>query len=510
MKITRFVLSRFALSITALALLTGAASAQEAKPKQTPPPPKPAKEIRFPAFEEKTLANGLRLVVIEQHETPSLSAQLLFPGGKVHAPAGKAGLADATAALVREGTTARSAQQIAQTIDSVGGVLTTGASLESGFAGVRVTSDQLDLALDLLSDVILRPSFPAEELERWRNQTLSGLQIQQTDPEYIADAAFVQAVYGGHPYGQPATGTPESVQGLTRDDLAAFHRRQYVPNESILAIVGDVKAADAFAKAERFFGAWKRGEESRIPAVKPAQAQRRIVIIDKPDAVQTQIRVGQIAIGYRDPDHFAAQVYDSVVGSSSNSRLYEEVRRKRGLSYGAFTDLRLPSEPGWFLANTFTKTESTAEALGLVLEVLEGMGKTPVPAEELETRKTYLTGAFPLEIETPDGIAGKVLEAMKFGYGREYLESYRDKLGAVTAEQVKSFAGRRLQPDRMLVVLVGNAKAFAADVEKRFGKAETIPIGEVDLLQPGLRKSPHPPAPSPASPSPSPGEGETE
>ncbi|MFL6200883.1 MAG: M16 family metallopeptidase [Thermoanaerobaculia bacterium] len=474
----------------ALALLASSVSSQTAEkiPKQTPPPPKPAKEIHFPAFEEKTLGNGLRVVVIEQHETPSVSLRLLFPGGKVHTPDGKAGLADATAALIREGTATRSSQQIAQTIDSVGGELDTAAGLESGFATVRATSDQIDLGLDLLSDVILRPSFPAEELERWRSQTLSGLQIQQSDPEYIADAAFERLVTGGHPYGLPA-GTPESVQGLTRDDLVAFHKRQYVPNDSILAIVGDVKTADAFAKAERFFGGWPKGEAARIPKVKPAEGKRQIVIVDKPDAVQTQIRVGEVGLAYRDPDHFAAEVYDAVVGSSSNSRLYEEVRRKRGLSYGANSEFRLPSEPGWFLASTFTKTESTAEALGLVLEVLEGMGKAPVPAAELEARKTYLTGAFPLEIETPDGIAAKVLEAMKFGYGREYLESYRDNLSAVTAEQLKDFAARRIHPDRMLIVLVGNARTFAADVEKRFGKPEVIPAAELDLLQPGLRKA---------------------
>lgn len=470
----------------ALALTLMAASAP-AQPKQAPPPPKPAREIHFPAFEEKTLANGLRVVVIEQHETPSVSVRLLFPGGKVHTPPGKAGLADATAALLREGTATRSSQQIAQTIDSVGGELNVVAGLESGFATVRATSDQLDLGLDLLSDVVLRPSFPAEELERWRSQTLSGLQIQQADPEYIADAAFERLVTGGHPYGLPAAGTPESVKGLTREDLAAFHKRRYVPNDSILAIVGDVKAADAFAKAERFFGGWPKGEAPGIPAVKPAEGKRQIVIVDKPDAVQTQIRVGEVGLAYRDPDHFAAQVYDAVVGSSSNSRLYEEVRRKRGLSYGAFSEFRMASEPGWFLASTFTKTESTAEALGLVLEVLEGMARAPIPAAELEARKTYLTGAFPLEIETPDGIAAKVLEAMKFGYDREYLESYRDKLGAVTAGQLKDFAARRLHPERMLIVLVGNAKTFAADVEKRFGKAEVIPAAELDLLQPGLR-----------------------
>lgn len=472
----------------ALALVAASVAAQQAPARKTPPPPKPAREIHFPAFEEKTLGNGLRVVVIEQHETPSLSLQLLVPAGKVHTPPGKAGLADATAALIREGTATRSSQQIAQTIDSVGGELNTVATLESGFATVRATSDQLDLGLDLLSDVVLRPSFPAEELERWRSQTLSGLQIQQADPNYIADAAFERLVTAGHPYGLPAAGTPESVKGLTRDDLVAFHKRQYVPNGSILAIVGDVKASDAFARAERSFGGWPKGETPGIPQVKQAEAKRQIVIVDKPDAVQTQIRVGEVGLAYRDPDHFAAEIYDAVVGSSSNSRLYEEVRRKRGLSYGANSEFRLPSEPGWFVASTFTKTESTAEALGLVLEVLEGMGRTPVPAAELEARKTYLTGAFPLEIETPDGIAAKVLEAMKFGYGREYLESYRDKLGAVTADQLEGFAARRLHPDRMLIVLVGNAKTFAADVEKRFGKPEVIPAAELDLLQPGLRK----------------------
>lgn len=474
--------------VLAVLLAAVQATAQEKteKMKQTPPPPKPAREIHFPAFEEKTLANGLRVVVIEQHENPSLSLQLLVPGGKVYSPPAKAGLADATAALMREGTQTRSSQQIAETIDAIGGTLDTASSLESGFVSVNVTSDQLDLGLDLLSDVVLRPSFPAEELERWRNQTLSGLQIQQSDPSYVATAAFQRLVLGDHPYGWPASGTVESVRGLTRDDLVAFHLRQYVPNEAILAVVGDVKAADAFARVERAFGGWAKGEASSVPKV-DVQPKRRIVVIDKPDSVQTEIRVGQPGIAYRDPDHYIADVYDSVLGGSPSSRLYEEVRRKRALSYGANSEFRMPTQAGWFLATTYTKTESTVEALGVVLDVLEAMDDQPVPAEELAQRKTYITGAFPLEIETPGGIAAKVLEALKFGYGKEYLESYRERIDAVTAEQMRSFAQKRIQPDRMLIVLVGNAKTFSADLEKRFGKFETIPLTSVDLLQPDLR-----------------------
>jgi zinc protease len=477
---------RGALALAVLLAASHAAAQEKTNMKQTPPPPKPAQEIHFPAFEEKTLANGLRVVVIEQHETPSLSLQLLLPGGKVYAPPAKAGLADATAALLREGTQTRSTQQIAEAIDSVGGTITTGASLESAFLTILVTSDQADLGLALLSDLVLHPSFPAEELERWRHQTLSALQIDLSDPGYMATATFQRLVLGDHPYGLPSSGTMASVRGITRDDMVAFHHRQYVPNEAILAVVGDVKAADAFARVERAFGGWAKGEAMTIPPV-TAVPQRRIVVIDKPDAVQTEIRVGQAGLPYRDPDHYTADVYDAVLGGSPSSRLYEEVRRKRGLSYGASSELRMPTQPGWFVASTSTKTESTVEALGVVLDVLGAMDDKPVPAEELAQRKTYITGAFPLEIETPDGVAAKVLEAMKFGYGKEYLESYRERIEAVTAEQVQAFAGKRIQPDRMLIVLAGNAKAFTADLEKRFGNIETIPLADVDLLQPGLR-----------------------
>lgn len=387
---------------------------------------------------------------------------------------------------MREGTRTRSSQQIAEAIDAVGGTLDTAASLESGFVSVLVTSDQLDLGLDLLSDVVLRPTFPAEELERWRGQTLSGLRIQQSDTGYLATSGFQRLVLGDHPYGTPAGGTVESIQGLTRDDLVAFHGRRYIPNGAILAMVGDVKALDAFAKAERAFGAWKRGEETPIPEVKAAP-KRRIVVIDKPDAVQTEIRVGHVGIAYRDPDHATADVYDAVFGATPSSRFYEEVRQKRGLSYGAYSEFRMASQPGWFVAGTNTKTESTVEALAVTLDVLRGLVGKPVPAGELAQRKTYITGAFPLEIETPGGVAGKVLEALKFGYGKEYLETYRSRVDAVTAEQVAAFASQRIHPDQTLIVLVGDAKAFARDLEAKIGPFETIPAAAVDLLQPDLR-----------------------
>lgn len=460
-----------------------------AKPRQAPPAPQPAKDVQFPSFEQKTLPNGLRVVVVEHHETPAVTVQMLIEAGKAFEPAAKAGLAAATANLLREGTATRSSQQIAAAIDSVGGNLSIGSGWDSAYAVVEVTSDQLDLGLDLLTDVVLRPSFPAEELERWRRQTLNGLQIQQEDAGYLADSTFQRAVFGDHPYGPPFEGTPESVRALGRDDLTAFHREYYVPNETIVAVVGDVKPADAFARIERAFGAWKKGNSHEVPKVEPARRDKhRIVVVDVPDAVQTEIRVGQIGLAFRDPDSFVAEVYNSVLGGGSTARLYQEIRQKRGLSYGARSNFTRFLQPGPFEASTFTKTESTVEALQVLLETMQTLEKTPVPAAELEARKTYLSGGFPLEIETPEGIAGKVVEALKYGYGREYIESYRGRIDAVTAEQLQSFAQRRIHPESTLIVVAGKASAFLTDLQEKIGPAEVIPYQELDLLRADLRK----------------------
>jgi zinc protease len=476
--------------LLALWALTAAGAETPAAKKQTPPPPQPPKEVRFPAFGEKTLPNGLRVVVIEQHKTPAVGLELLVQGGRAHEATAKAGLAQAVADLLHEGTATRSAQQIAEAIDAVGGDLATFAGWDSAYAFTQVTSDQVDLGLGLLSDVILHPSFPAEEVERWRGKTLNSLQVQQADASYLSSAVFARAVFGDHPYGLPEGGTPESVRGITRDDLVAFHRACYVPNGAILAVVGDIKAADAFAKAERAFGAWQKGADAKVPPVVEAKRDKpRVVVIDKPDAVQTEIRAGQVGLAFADPDFFPSEVYNSVLGVGSSSRLYDEVRRKRGLSYSADTTFVRAYQPGWFRASTYTKSESTVEALQVTMDVVAAMAREPVPAEELAARKTFLTGAFPLEIETPQGIAAKVLEAFKYGLDRKWLESYREHLGAVTAEQVQDFARRRIHPERFTIVLVGKADAFKAGLEKAYGPVEVIPYSDVDLLRPDLRKA---------------------
>jgi zinc protease len=498
---------------TAAAPATAPRQVTAAKPahKSQPPQPQPPKELRFPAFEQRTLANGLRVVLVEEHGEPAVSLRLLVPAGKLFVAPAKAGLSEAVASLLTKGTARRSAPEIAQAIDEVGGSLDSSSATDFATASARVTSDQLDLALDLLSDVALHPTFPDEEIDRWRNQALSDLQLREADGAYLADVVFQRVLYGGFPYGIPRLGTPESLRGLRRADLIAYHARQYVPNGSFLAVVGDIRPAEALAKVEHAFGAWSRGAEiAPPPFTAPPAGKQRIVVIDKPDAVQTQVRVGGLGISFSDPDLVGERVYNAVLGGGSTARLFVEVREKRGLTYGAYSSFSEELLPGPFRVATFTKTESTVEALGVTLDVMRDLGKKLVPPAELEQRKTNIIGAFPLEIQTPEGIAAQVVTALSHGKDRAFLDTYRDRVAAVTAPEVERFAAAHVHPDQAVIVLVGKAAAWSADLGKRFGPFETIAAADLDPLAPNLRRSaaeiapavsPHAASPSAASPS---------
>jgi zinc protease len=477
-----------------------AATVAAAQPGGSPPAPGSLPALRFPDFAQTTLPNGLRVVAIERHTEPEVSVQLLLPAGKLYEPAAIAGLANATADLITEGTAGRSAQQIAAAVDGAGATLSASADADFARIGITATADQLDLALDLLGDVVMRPSFPAEELERWRRQTLSSLALDQANPAYLGDIALQRLVFGGHPYGHPLHGTPESVRALTRNDLVAFHRAHYLPNGAILAVAGDFQPAQALAAIERAFGGWVKGEPSRPPVVEPAAGQpRRALVIDKPDAVQTQIRAGQAALAYTDPDFFTAQVYATVLGGNSSARLFSEIRRKRGLAYGAYCRFGEYEVGGSFAATTSTKTESTGEALSLTLDEVAGMARAPVPETELQEAKTYLNGAFPLEIEGVGDVANRVLTALGHGLGRDFLDSYRNRIAAVSAAAVQRFAAGRIQPQRMALVLVGNAAAIRPQLAGQVGALEVILAADLDPLAPDLRR------PAAAAPKPRPG-----
>ncbi len=481
-----------AVAACLVTLLVGAsvASAQQREwPSEGPPRPLPSRQVNFPPYEIRTLANGMQVVTVLHHEQPAVSVRLVVRAGAAQDPKGKGGVATLTAALLDQGTTSRSAFQIADAIDSIGGGLGTGALSDHSVANVVVMKDSFGVAMDLLADVVRNPAFAEEEIERQRQQLLSSLQVSAGDPDYLASVVFDRLVYGFHPYGLPNSGTAESLASITRADLQGFHGRFFVPNNMILAIVGDVTGDEAFAAAERAFGKWERSDVPVVKTDDPPQPTRRVVVIDKPDAVQTEIRVGHLGIARKHPDYMAVDLAFKILGGEGANRLHRVLRSERGLTYGASAEIKTLKQTGDFMAETDTRTDTTGEALRVIFDEYARLRRDRVHERELADAQAYLAGHFPLTIETPDAIATQVLNAVFYDLPLEEIPTYRERVQAVTPDDVQRVARAYIAPERLSVVLVGNAAAFVPQLKGLgFTDFEVIPIGEVDLMAASLRR----------------------
>lgn len=462
-------------------------------PTERPPRPLPAPVVHFPPFEVRTLPNGLTVLVVLHHEQPAVSVRLLVRAGAAQDPVGKAGLARLLASLLDQGTTTKSALEIASTIDSIGGGLGTGAASELTFASAVVMKDSFELVMDLLNDIVRHPAFAEEEIERQRQQTLSAFQVSLDDPDYVAEMVFDRLVYGFGPYGRPESGTPESVMRITRDDLVAFHRTYFVPNNTIIGVVGDVTSDEAFSAVERVFGDWEAGEVPETAELEPPPPTHRVIVIDKPDAVQTEIRAGNVAIPRRHPDYMALNLATKILGGEGSNRLHRVLRSEHALTYGAEADLIARRYGGDIEAETDTRTEATGEALRLMVDEFWRLRRERVQQGELAGAQAYLAGHFPLTIETPTAIAQQILNALFYGLDLAELDTYPERVNEVDVDDIQRVANEYLTPDRMAIVLVGNAAGFTDQLPALgFGDYELIPLENLDLSSPTLGGSGRP------------------
>jgi len=488
------------LVAAALMLLTAAAASAQTRaewPSERPPRPLAAGEIDIPPYQLRTLPNGLRVVVVLHHEQPAVSLRMLVGAGGALDPVDKLGLAQLTAALLTQGTTEQSATELNESIDFIGGFMGGGAGNDLTFLTTVVMKDSFDVGLNILSDITRRPAFAQEEIDRQRQQTLSSLQVSLQDPAFIADSVFSRLVYGFHPYGMPQTGTPATISALTRQDFVDYHQRYFVPNNSLLAIVGDVTAEEAFAGVERVFGDWERREISRPTFTAPPDPTRRIIVVNMPGAVQTEIRVGHLGIPRNHDDYMALDLATRILGGEGANRLFQVLRTDRGLTYGAQADMHTRRESGDFEASTSTRSEATVEALRLMVDEFVRIQRDRVGERELSDAKAYLTGSFPLTIETPDAIATEALNALFFELPLDQLESFRSRVNAITVDQIQSVARFHYRPDRLSIVLVGNASAFVSRLGAAgFGNYGLIEMSDLDLTAPNLRRGGRP-APRP-------------
>ncbi|HEV2224816.1 MAG TPA: pitrilysin family protein, partial [Candidatus Acidoferrales bacterium] len=466
------------------------------------PAGQPRGVFHFPSAATRTLANGLRVFVVTDHRQPAVAVRLvLMSAGAIHDPAGTPGIASMTADMLTQGTTTRSAQQFAEAIDFVGGHIDAGAGDDATSASLTVVSRDLDLGMDLLSDAILHPAFAQEELERQREQTLSGLRVNYSDPSFLASAVFDRTVYGSSPYGLPGDGTPETVAKITRDDLMKFHDGNYAPNDTLIAFSGDVTPERAFALAEKYFGSWEKKEipQEELAAPVPTTGLH-FIVIDKPDAVQTQIRVGKLGIRRNNPDYIPLLVTNRIFGGGYNSRLNTEVRIKKGLTYGANSSFDSNRFAGDFVADTFTRTPATAEATKLVVDLIAQMSTGDAKPEELKFAQDYLSGVYPIQSETASQVAGRILAVAEYGLPQDYNDTYQQKILDVTDASVRDMAKQYFNAQDLDVVLVGNASEFLPALKTEFPNAqwEEIPYSDLNLLSPDLRQ------PKAAAPAPTP------
>jgi zinc protease len=461
---------------------TGQATAAQ-WPRENPPRPLPTKPATFPSYELRKLANGLQVVLVSQNEQPSISVRMIIRAGAAHDPKAKHGLAMMAATLLDQGAGSRTAEEIAEQIDFIGGALGTGAGTDLTYVNAVVMNDSYNIALDLVSDVVLRPTFAPEEIERQRAQALSALKVAAEDPDSVAGQVIDRLIYGFHPYGMPGNGTPESLSKLTRQDFVDYHRTYFVPNNALIAIVGDISAADAMAGLEKHFGAWKPADVPAVAVTDPPDATRRVIVVDKKDSVQTEIRVGHIAIPRKHQDFEAVDQAVKILGGEGANRLQQVLRSQKQLTYGASADLDTYKMAGAVIAETDTQTANTAEALRVVVDEFTRLQRERVYDEELESAQAYMVGHFPLTIEVPDAIATQVLNQLFYELPVEDLPRFRERVLKVTPDEIQRVARWFIRPSQLSVVLVGDADKFIKDLKGvGFGSFERVPIEQLDLL----------------------------
>ncbi len=457
---------------------------------QTPPAPSAPREAKLPQPVEKTLANGLRVIVVPKHDLPLVAASLMVKTGGAADPRGSEGTAELTATVLTKGTKTKSAEQISRGIEALGATLGSEAAWDAMSIDISVMSANLAKAMEYVADVARNPTFANEELERERAQAIDSLTANLAQPRVLAGAVASRLIFGDAPYGANLGGTPVSLAAIKRDDLVKFHRAYFRPDNAVLVMAGDLKAEDAFALAQNLFGTWKSAAPAQNAAKSDAKAatlpKARVVVVDMPDAGQAAVVVGRAGIRRSDPAYYRAIVTNSILGAGYSSRLNQEIRIKRGLSYGAGSSFDARAVTGPFTARVETKNESAAEVVGIVVAEMNRLSAADVPESELTPRRAALIGDFAQSLETTSGIVDRISALALHSLPLTDINRYIGSVQAVTAEDVRKFAGSNLGGD-LSVVVVGDASKFLEPLKKQFSEVEVIKAPELDLGSAALR-----------------------
>lgn len=409
--------------------------------------------------------NGIILLILERHSLPIVNINMIIKAGSIYESDEKTGLSSLVATLLDEGTKTRSSAQISEEIDFVGGSLSTFAGDDSSGASLRVLKKDLSLGLDLLSDILLNPTFPDAEIERKKADMIGGLIAEKDEPGVVAVKSFNEIIFGSHPYHRPANGREDTIPGITRDDIVAYYERFYRPNNIIMALVGDITEPEAVEAVNRYFGRWGK-KEINLPVIPkvPVLEKRAVKLIDK-DLTQASVIFGHIGIERSNPDYYNLVVMNYILGGGGfSSRMMKNIRDNQGLVYGIHSNFDASLYPGSFAVSLQTKNETANRAIEEVLKEIKRIREEPVSDQELEEARSYLIGSFPLRIDTNSKIASVLTSIEYYGLGLDYFDRYPKLIGSVTRADITRVAKRYLDPERYAIVVV--AKQSEAKIKE--------------------------------------------
>jgi zinc protease len=442
--------------------------------------------VKLPRPVETVLPNGIHLMILEDHRFPLVTVQFEIDGaGALYEPASQPGLAGATARLLNEGTTTRTSKQIAEEIDSLGASLSASAGFGAGAAVLSASglSDTFEKWFALATDVLLHPSFPGDELEQYRSHAKPALLQQRSQPNFLANQTMSRALYGAYP-AAVVTATPESLDALTPAMLADWHEKHYAPQNTVLAISGDVHAATLIPELRKWLAEWKRSKEAvNFQPGPPAATKAKVFLIDRPGSVQTTLLMGNLAIDRTSPDYPALVVLNEVLGAGSASRLFLNLREEKGYTYGVYSNLIARKYAGPWTAGGDLRTEVTGGAMKEFLRELNRIRDEKVPDEELDAAKRSVVARFALSLESPQQLIAYATTRKAYNFPADYWDKYPAQITAITADDVQRVAKKYVDPATMQLVAVGDAGKIKTILEK-YGPVEIVDVSGKPAAEP--------------------------
>jgi zinc protease len=445
--------------------------------RSSPPAPGPLRPFHFPAISRFELSNGLPVLFAASEGFGVATMSVIVDAGGVHDGRGKAGLAALSADLLESGAGSRSAVQIADEIERLGLQLGAASSWDATHVELTGLTSTMRAGAEVVSDLVRRPAFPEAEVERIRHEQLAGIVQRRAEPRGLANEMATRFIFSdASPFALPLTGTTESVEGLTRSDVEEFHASRFSPWATTVVIAGDLSVDEARRLAEEGFGSWAGpAAPSAAAEVAPRFEETHIVLVDRPGAVQSELRVGHVGVDRATPDYFPIVVMNAILGGAFSSRLNMSLRERHGFTYGVTSSFIMRREPGPFLVSTAVQTEVTAAALTEIFNEMRRIREAPVRENELVDARSYLAGTFPLRLQTTGGLASRLAEIAIHDLPIDYFDGYRDCILRVTGDEVLRAAREFIEPERATVVIVGDASVIRPSIE-------ALDLGPVDVV----------------------------